>query len=249
MTNRTADSPQLVYARIAGVAYILIIVIGVLSGTLIGSKLIVPGDDGLTIRNIMANELLFRIGIVAELVMYAGVLVLSAALYVVLEKVNRNLALLAMLLRSAEAIVGVVTVLLGSAVLFLVNGEGRSTAFDTTQLHALAGVFLEVHAAGLDPVLFLIGLNRLRLPVLRFQIRSPGLGRVGDLHVLVDPSPCAPRHPRAREPGDPRNRPLCTRRSFRAGLRGMARVERGRPPGGTRSAFIVNLACSIHGRS
>ncbi len=159
MTNRTADSSQLVYARIAGVAYILIIVIGVLSGTLIGSKLIVPGDDGLTARNIMANELLFRIGIVCALVMYAGVLVLSAALYVVLEKVNRNLALLALLLRSAEAIVGAATMLFAFAALFLVNGEGRSTALNTEQLHALAGVFLDVHTAGLDLVLFLIGLG------------------------------------------------------------------------------------------
>lgn len=63
MTNQTADSSQLTYARIAGAAYILIILIGVFTGTLIGSKLIVPADDGLTARNIMANELLFRIGI------------------------------------------------------------------------------------------------------------------------------------------------------------------------------------------
>ena len=159
MTNPTADSSQLVYARIAGVAYILIIVIGVLSGTLIDSKLIVPGDDGLTARNIMDNELLFRIGIIGALVMYAGVLLLSAALYVVLEKVNRNLALLAMLLRSGEAIVGVAMVLLSFVVLFLLNGEGRSTAFDTPQLHALAGVFLDVRAGGLDLVLVLVGLG------------------------------------------------------------------------------------------
>jgi hypothetical protein len=159
MTDRTADSSQLVYARIAGVAYILIIVIGVLSGTLIDSKLIVPGDDGLTARNIMDNELLFRIGIIGALVMYAGVLLLSAALYVVLEKVNRNLALLAMLLRSGEAIVGVAMVLLSFVVLFLLNGEGRSTAFDTPQLHALAGVFLDVRAGGLDLVLVLVGLG------------------------------------------------------------------------------------------
>jgi hypothetical protein len=91
--------------------------------------------------------------------MYAGVLLLSAALYVVLEKVNRNLALLAMLLRSGEAIVGVAMVLLSFVVLFLLNGEGRSTAFDTPQLHALAGVFLDVRAGGLDLVLALVGLG------------------------------------------------------------------------------------------
>ena len=142
MTNRTDDSSLLVYARIAGVAYILIIVIGILNGTLIDSKLIVPGDDGLTARNIIANELLFRIGIVGVLVMYAGVLVLSAALYVVLERVNRNLALLAMLFRSGEAIVGATTVLCGFAALFLLSTEGRSAAFHAEQLHAQAHLLL-----------------------------------------------------------------------------------------------------------
>ena len=39
MTSREAGSAQLLYARIAGVAYILTIVIGVLGATLIGSKL------------------------------------------------------------------------------------------------------------------------------------------------------------------------------------------------------------------
>ncbi len=159
MTNQTSDSSPLVYARIAGVAYLLIIVIGILNGTLIDSRLIVPGDDAATAQNIMANELLFRIGSVSVLVLYAGVLVLSAALYVTLEKVNRNLALLAMLLRSGEAIVGAATVLLSFVVLFLLNGEGRSTAFETEQLQALAGVFLDVRAAGLDLVLILIGLG------------------------------------------------------------------------------------------
>lgn len=159
MIDRTADSSQLVYARVAGVAYILIIVIGVVSGTLIDLKLVVPGDESLTARNILADELLFRIGIVGALVMYSGVLVLAAALYVVLEKVNRNLALLGMLLRSAEAIVGSALVLLSFVVLSLLNVEGRSTAFDTPQLHALAGVFLDVRAGGLDLVLVLIGMG------------------------------------------------------------------------------------------
>lgn len=159
MTTRPAQPSRLVYARIAGVAYILIIVIGVVSGTFVDSKLIVPGNDGLTARNIMANELLFRVGIVGALVMYAGVLLLSVALYVVLEQVNRNLALLAMLLRSGEAIVGVAMVLFSFVVLFLLNREGPSTTLDTSRLHALAGVFLDVRAGGLDLVLVLIGLG------------------------------------------------------------------------------------------
>ena len=159
MTTRTADSSQLVYARIAGALYILTIVIGMVSVILVGSRLIVPGNDDMTTQNIMTNELLFRSGIVATLVMYAGVLGLSAALYVVLEKVNRGLALLAMLMRSAEAIVGTATALFGLTALVLVNGERHSTVIDTQQLNAMVGVALDVQAAGLDLVLFLVGLG------------------------------------------------------------------------------------------
>jgi hypothetical protein len=154
-----ADSSRLVYARIAGVAYVLIIVIGVVSGTLVDSKLVVAGDAGSTAQNIIANELRFRIGIIATLTMYAGVLVLSGALYVVLEKVNRNLALLGMLLRSAEAIVGIGTVLVGLAVVVLLSGAGGQTTFDAEPVHALARVLLETRSAGLDVVLFLVGLG------------------------------------------------------------------------------------------
>lgn len=106
MTNRTAEASPLFYARVAGFLYILIIIIGVLNGIFIDSKLIVSGNDAVTANNIMANELLFRIGIAGVIILYASVIVLSWALYVILKTVNKNLALLAMLLRSGEAILG-----------------------------------------------------------------------------------------------------------------------------------------------
>ena len=159
MTDRPAESTQVFYARIAGVAYILIVLIGVLSGTLIESKLIVPGDYDVTARNILADEGLFRIAIVGGLIMYAGVLLLAATLYVVLEKVNRNLALIALVFRSGEAIVGISMALLSFTALSLLHGEGQLTALDTLQRHLLAGVFLDVRASGLDVVLMLIGVG------------------------------------------------------------------------------------------
>jgi hypothetical protein len=154
-----APSTRLSYARVAGVAYILIIVIGLLSGTLIDSKLVVPGNDALTARNIIANERLFRIGIAGAVVMYAGVLVLSAALYVVLEEVNRPLALLGMLLRAAEAVVGLGTVILAFAPLALFGPGDRPMAPTMELWYALAGVSADVKNAALDLILFLVGLG------------------------------------------------------------------------------------------
>lgn len=159
MTNRTAEASPLIYARVAGFLYMLIIIIGVLNGIFIDSKLIVSGNDAATANNILANDLLFRTGIASILILYASVVVLSWALYIILKKVNKNLALLAMLLRSAEAVLGGATVLISFIVLGLLNGNGYSTVFETEQLQALIGLFLNVRTAGLDIVLIFVGLG------------------------------------------------------------------------------------------
>ncbi len=159
MTNRTAEASPLIYARVAGFAYLLIIIIAILNVNFVDSKLIVSGNDAATANNIMANDLLFRIGIAGVLIIYTSVVVLSLALYVILKTVNKNLALLAMLLWSGEAILGSVTVLISFIVLLLLNGKGYSTVFETEQLQALVGLFLNVRTAGLDIVLIFVGLG------------------------------------------------------------------------------------------
>ena len=91
MTNGIAESSPLVYARVAGFAYLITITIGILNGVFVDSRLIVSGDDAATANNIMANDFLFRIGIAGVLILYAGVVVLSHALYETLKSVNKNL--------------------------------------------------------------------------------------------------------------------------------------------------------------
>lgn len=169
MTNSTPDASPLVYARVAGAAYLVIIIVAMLYGGLVESKLIVSGNDAATANNIMANESLFRIGIVAVLIIYASVVVASWALYVILRTVNKNLALLALLLRSAEAIVGAATVLISFAVLYVLGNNGRASAFEAEQLHSLAGRFIDVRTAGLDIVLVFIGLGATIFCVLLFK--------------------------------------------------------------------------------
>ncbi len=91
--------------------------------------------------------------------MYVSVVLLSLALYVILKTVNKNLALLALLLRSGEAIIGCVTVLGGLITLLLLDREDYSRVFGTEQFQALVGLFLDIRTAGLDIVLILVGLG------------------------------------------------------------------------------------------
>ena len=139
------------HTTVAGLAYIIIIIIGVVSVGLIDAKLVVSGDDSATANNIVANETLFRISIAGVLVLYASVLVLAWALYVILKPVDKHLALLALLLRSAEAVLGVATVLISLIVVVFVHGSASS--------RALAGPLLEARTAGLDIVLVFVGLG------------------------------------------------------------------------------------------
>ena len=169
--RRPTESSRRVYARVAGAGYLVVIGIAVLNAVLVDARLIVAGDDGATARNILAHEPLFRIGIVGMLIMYAAVLVLSGALYIVLETVNRPLALLALLLRAAEAVVGAFTVVFSFAVVALLNGDGRTASLDVLQRQTLASLVLDVRTAGLDPVLMLVGLGGMLFSYLFFVSR------------------------------------------------------------------------------
>jgi hypothetical protein len=159
MTNSTTKAASLFYARVAGFSYLLIIITAILNVTFIDSKIIISGNDAATSSNILANDLLFRSSIVLVLIIYASVAVLSHSLYVILKTVNKNIALLAMILRSIEATLGSVTALMSFFMVLLLNGENYSTVFEPEQLQALVGLFLNVRTAGLDIVLIFVGLG------------------------------------------------------------------------------------------
>ncbi len=169
MTPRTAKESPRFYARVAGVAYLVIAIVALVYGFLVESKLIVLGDDAVAASNILANESLFRVGIVLVLVIYVSVVVASWALFVILRTVHQHLALLALLLRAAEAVVGATTVLISFAVLYVLQGRVGSNALDAEQLQALAGSLLDVRTAGLDVVLVFIGLGATIFCVLLFK--------------------------------------------------------------------------------
>src|SRR5207245_10497706 len=91
-------------ARIVGFLYVIQMAVAVFGESFVRGRLIVA-DAGKTAENIVASERLFRLSIAGDLFVYAGVLVLTWGLYVVLRPVNRNLALLAAFFRLVETAV------------------------------------------------------------------------------------------------------------------------------------------------
>ena len=74
MANKIAETSPQVYARIGGLAYLIIIVAGAMGEIFIRSKLIVADDAAATAKNISASPLLWRIGIFGDLVCMSSIL-------------------------------------------------------------------------------------------------------------------------------------------------------------------------------
>ncbi|MCO5245691.1 MAG: DUF4386 domain-containing protein [Caldilinea sp.] len=134
-------------ARIAGFLYLLYIVVTI-GADVSRSRLIVFGDATATASNILASEWLFRIGFVSDVL--AGVLFLWAAwaLYVLLKPVNKNVALLFLLLNLAGVAVQSINMLNLFAAALLLNGADYLNVFQTDQLQALAMFFLYLYKNG-----------------------------------------------------------------------------------------------------
>ncbi len=159
------------YARVAGFAYLAIIISSILNQIFIYNKLMVDGDAAATASNIMANELLFRSALAIDLVMFAAVVLLSFTLYVILKTVDKNLALLALLWRMAEAVLGGVTVLLGLLAALLLNGKDTLTIFEPEQVQALVDLFLRARANGIDVAIFFVCLGTIVFGYLLYKSR------------------------------------------------------------------------------
>ncbi|HJW45565.1 MAG TPA: DUF4386 domain-containing protein, partial [Lysobacter sp.] len=81
-------------ARTAGLLYLIVVVTGVFSLLYVPSQITVQGDASATVRNIVASESLFRLGIVAGLVCYTAFLLLPLALYRLLAPFGKSAAVL-----------------------------------------------------------------------------------------------------------------------------------------------------------
>ncbi len=140
------------YARVAGIALLLICLSGALS-----NNLIVAGDAVRTARNILAHERQFRVGIFGELLMLNGDVILAVALYVLLKPINEPLALLGMLWRFANALIQGVGVVVSLVAFDYISDLNYRTAFTLEQMQMMARQLLDIHATAMAVGLVFFG--------------------------------------------------------------------------------------------
>ncbi len=141
MTPGSIDGSQRKAARIAGLVYLLSFATVVAVNFGILGRLVVRTDPAQTARNILAHETLFRAGIAGEVLYCIGVLVVSAALYIVLKPVDQNLALLATLGRLVNGLTWLLVALNLLTALRLLSPD-YARAFPPEQLPVLARLYL-----------------------------------------------------------------------------------------------------------
>jgi hypothetical protein len=132
--------------RVAGLVYLLLVVFGPVRLFYIPSALFVRGNATATAKNIADHELLFRLGIVSDLVCGIVLIFLVLALYRLFESVDRNLAVLMVIVGGVmPATIDFLIVLNDAAALILVRGADFLTVFEKPQRDALAFLFLRMH--------------------------------------------------------------------------------------------------------
>jgi len=148
MTSTVAiQASQRTAARVAGFALLLAIVIVVAANYSVSFRLIVPGDAEATARNVLANETLFRINVACNLVYLMTVGTLLSALYVILQPVNRAVALAAAVCRLVFALMWALASLNVLGAMRLLGDAIYLPVFRADQLHTLAMLHL---ASGTD---------------------------------------------------------------------------------------------------
>jgi hypothetical protein len=144
-------------ARVGGILYLIIIVIGTLGEAVVRGTIVVPGDAAATAANLRSMEWLWRLGVAGEVVLLSCATALALILFVLLRPVSRSLALLTVFFNlMCIAIEGVAAVSLASALLPMTSAA-YVNAFDPDQLNVLAMLSIRAHSIGFGVALIFFG--------------------------------------------------------------------------------------------
>ena len=132
--------------RVAGLWYLILVLVGPLRLIYIPDTLFVTGNAAATAANIAAHEWLFRLGMVADLCGAVVLIFLALAFYRLFKNVDRDLSVLVVILGGVmPALLYFVNVVNDAGVLTIVRGDDFLSVFDKPQRDALVLLFLRLH--------------------------------------------------------------------------------------------------------
>ncbi len=96
MKTQVRETSPLVYARAAGLLYLLVITAGIISQIFISGKIIIAGDAATTAANMVNHSLLYQLGFTINLIEMASQIAMMVLMYILLKPASRSVALLAL---------------------------------------------------------------------------------------------------------------------------------------------------------
>ncbi len=194
MTNQKIMEAPNRLARLTGVLYLLVILLGVASEIMVRNFVIVPGDIAATINHITAYESIFRLGFVISLTRFVVFIFMVLALYKLFRPINKDLSLVMLALALVSIAIGMVSLLFQYAAPLLLSHGGYSTVFTTDQWQAQVQFFINLQILGdkaaqiltvwLLPLGYLIYQSGFLPKILGVLMVMAGLGYVTDFLIF-----------------------------------------------------------------
>jgi len=154
--DRIDASPRAL-ARLEGVVYLVIIILGVVVELVVRARINVPGNAAATAANLRSMESLWRFGIAAELVMVICTIVSALILYVLLRPVSKDLALLGTFFGLVGITIEAAHSLRLVEALFPLQSAGYLQAFSPGELQAMVSWSMKAHGQGYGLALLVFG--------------------------------------------------------------------------------------------
>jgi Domain of unknown function (DUF4386) len=144
----TMNSPKRL-ARIAGVLYLLVGIFGGFAEGFLEPRMYVAGDAANTVRNLLANVGLVRLGVVADLFQATVWVFLGLTLYLLLKHVNKSVAMAMVVLVAIGAGIVCLNAVFEFEGLRVATGAVNLAAFGTAGSNALVLLLLDTQHYGI----------------------------------------------------------------------------------------------------
>ncbi len=155
-------------ARVAGFLWLLMFVFGIIA-QIIRNKLFIASDMGATAHNISANEFLYRIGFVSDLIMMVIFVFLPLVLCKLFSEVNKNLSILMVIFVALGTSINMINLLNEFAALQLLSGSEYLSVFTDAQLQAKAMLSYDLYLHGYEIANIFFGLWLVPLGLLVYK--------------------------------------------------------------------------------
>jgi len=155
-TETTATSPK-IYARIGGVLYLINIIVGFFAIGYVPGIIVVANNAAATSNNILSHELLYRVGIVAHIIILLTNIPLAIIFFNLFKIVNKNITMLVVFFTLVGTAIEAVDLLNQFAPLLLLKKGGYQNVFTPEQLQFLTLVVLRLQTFGFNLALVFFG--------------------------------------------------------------------------------------------